>query len=309
MAPTGNWRGAAMRAAGDVRQAQQRAAAQSGAGRHQPVIGSPERQSDQVRGHQSNEADGAGRQHGQRGQRGGDHEDHRPRHARVEPEDGTAQLAGGQHVQRTPADQRGEHRQCGGGQVNQGCCAQPRSPASQNTMPRSCPLSAIASNTEITAPQALASTTPESSKPARIRTAPHPVHQSPDRQRSAGRASIPVPRAQSPQASRRARRPRRRPKRRARRDRPEDCETEPEAARRPAPEDCPTANAEIVRGSRIVRTIVGESSSPPPPSAASAWPSDRCADPASREASKAAERQRAQPQQGPQLCRPDICEA
>ena len=51
-----------------------------------------------------------------------------------------------------------------------GRCVQLRSPASQNTMPRSWPLSASVSSTVSTAPQALANTTPHSNS----RVAPPP---------------------------------------------------------------------------------------------------------------------------------------
>ena len=46
--------------------------------------------------------------------------------------------------------------------MTQGCAAQPRSPASQNIMPRSWPLSASTSTSVTSAPQALATTTPVS---------------------------------------------------------------------------------------------------------------------------------------------------
>ena len=47
--------------------------------------------------------------------------------------------------------------------MTQGCAAQPRSPASQNIMPRNWPLSASTSTSVTSAPQALATTTPVSS--------------------------------------------------------------------------------------------------------------------------------------------------
>ena len=58
-----------------------------------------------MRGHESNEAYRAGREHRERGQRGGDHKHHRPRDARIETENGAAQLAGGEHVEGASADQ------------------------------------------------------------------------------------------------------------------------------------------------------------------------------------------------------------
>ncbi len=154
-------------------------------------------------------------------------------------------------------------------------------------MPRSWPLSAIASSTEITAPQALASTTPESSSrpespPLPIQYTIAPIASAPP---VAVHSSAPSVNPASMPASAPTEAPPETPSTKGSASglRNRACSSTPASASR-----LPTANAEIARGSRIVRTIVPASSSPPPPSAASVRSSESSAEPARSDASRQA---------------------
>ena len=115
----------------------------------------------------------------------------------------------------------------------QGRAAQPRSPASQNIMPRNWPLSASTSTSVTSAPQALATTTPVSS----TRTvAPPRASASTSRVASTAPAAAADCTSHSDAADQqRQQRAERRTARtrRGHRSRPADCETAPAAARLP----------------------------------------------------------------------------
>ena len=137
----------------------------------------------------------------------------------------------------------------------QGRAAQPRSPASQNIMPRSWPLSASTRTSVTSAPQALATTTPVSS----TRTVAPPCA-SARTSRVASTAPAAADGLHQPQRAADQQRQQRAERgaartRRAHRSRPADCETTPVAGRLPprAMRRCrrPTARAAgAIRGRR-----------------------------------------------------------
>ena len=137
MAPTGSSRGAARVRLSISARHSSTPPPRVAAGRDDAVIAGAEPQAYEMGRDQADKADHAAADHGQRGQRRTQQEDRHARAAALHPDGGTAHLPGAQHIEPAARERRDGQRgrQCD--QLNQGRCAQPRSPASQKTMPRS----------------------------------------------------------------------------------------------------------------------------------------------------------------------------